>query len=143
MPQIFIGDRWKKIVLFIVFFNLFLASWYFIQGDLNFNTDIARDFLLLEDLKQKKVVLIGARAGPAGFFHGPAWMYLNLPIYILGNGNPVVVGWFWIALTIGFLFYSFKIAKKIFDEKLLTFIFFLCPVILFILPGHTPINIWG
>jgi hypothetical protein len=134
ITTIFSGNLWKKIILLVVGFNLFLSSFYFLRGDLNFHTDIARDFLLLDDLAQKKVVLIGARAGPAGFFHGPAWMYLNLPAYLLGNGNPVVVEGFWIILTALFLWYSFSIAKKLFEERtaFLYLLFMSCYLIFFV-----------
>ena len=108
---------WKPIFLIVVAFNIFLASWYLLNGNLNFGTDLARDFLLLNQIEEKKFMLIGARAGAASLFHGPLWSYLNFPIYFISKGNPIVVGWFWIFLIITFLIIGFRIAKKLFDEK--------------------------
>lgn len=85
----------------IILYNLSLCATAVIHGDVGFNTDLARDFLLLEDMvKNHTVPLIGPRSGGIpGVFHGPLWMYLNLPAFILGHGNPVVVGWFWVGLV--------------------------------------------
>lgn len=92
-----------------------MASWFVIHKDIDFSSDIARDFFLLEEIHQKKIVLIGPRSS-TGLFHGPLWLYLNYPAYALGGGNPVVVGWWWVALTIIFVTSSFFIAKKLFND---------------------------
>ena len=94
-----------------------MASWYAFNNDLHFNTDVARDFLLFGEIDLKKLILIGPRTSAGGLFHGPLWLYLNYPAYLLGGGNPIVVGWFWIFLIICVLFLSFVIAKKLFNEK--------------------------
>jgi len=112
----------KKIFLFILLLtalNLFIASWPIINGNIAFHTDIARDFSLLEEIvKNKKPTLIGPRAGGiSGIFHGPLWLYLNLPAFLIGKGNPVVVGWFWIIFSIFSLTTTYYTATKIFNKK--------------------------
>lgn len=111
-------NSWLKIlaILFILF-NLYLGSWPMQNQDIYFDTDIARDFLIMDEISQKKVVLIGPRADADGLFHGPLWHYLNYPAFALSNGNPVAVGWYWVLLTAVFVLVSFWIAKKLFDEK--------------------------
>lgn len=107
-----------KIIFFaVIVFNLILASWYVLHGDLFFHSDIARDFMLLHELETKKIILIGARTGAAGVYHGVFWYYLMFPAYFLSGGNPVAVGWFWIFLVVLFLFGNFQIAKRLFDQK--------------------------
>lgn len=59
-------------------------------------------------------MLIGPRTNTQGLFHGPLWSYINYPIYLLGSGNPIIVGWFWVFLGVVFLITSFLIAKKLF-----------------------------
>ncbi len=97
----------------LIAFNLYLSTWLTLQGDVDLNADVARDFLLQEELIQKKIVLIGARSGTSGIFHGPAWTYLNAPMYRLGNGNPTTVAWFWIFLSFTFVVTSYLLAKKL------------------------------
>jgi len=84
----------------IIIVSTFFASWFAIHGDIIFHTDIARDFLLMEEVvRVKPLTLIGPRSGGIpGVFHGPLWTYLNVPAFIIGNGNPAVVGWFWVIL---------------------------------------------
>ncbi len=107
----------QKILILLTTFNLFAASWYVLNNDIYFHTDIARDFLILKEIEEKKIVLIGARAGIEHLYHGPLWYYLNFPIYMLSSGNPVAVGWFWIFLVIIFLLICYKIAKKFFTRE--------------------------
>lgn len=88
-----------------------------LKGDIFFHTDIARDFLLIEDIViNKNLTLIGARTGGIpGVFHGPLWLYLNLIPFYFGQGNPLFISWFWYFLMIIGLVLSFFISKKIFN----------------------------
>lgn len=109
-----------KILSLIVFLiSLFFASWFALHGDIIFHTDIARDFLLLEDVvKYKPITLIGPRSGGIpGVFHGPAWTYLNLPAFIIGAGNPAVVGWFWVVLFVLSCYAVYFVGKKVFSPE--------------------------
>lgn len=72
---------------------------------------------LLQEVQEKKLVLIGPRSSVGGLFHGPLWSYLNFPGYLIGNGNPVTVGWYWIFLIILFLISCYFIAKKLFNKN--------------------------
>ncbi len=109
--------KWAlKLAFFgIILFNLVLSSWFVLHQDIEFTSDIARDFHLLREIDEKKIILIGPRS-TTGLFHGPLWLYLNYPAYKIGNGNPLVVGWWWIVLIILFLISNFIIAKKLFNE---------------------------
>lgn len=110
----------NKVFKFLFFgavvINLFLASWFVLNNDIQFTSEIGRDFLLLDELNSKKLVLIGP-SSTTGLFHGPLWMYLNYPAYVIGNGNPVVVGYFWIFLIGIFLITNYFIAKDLFGKK--------------------------
>ncbi len=99
------------IILFLLHF--FLASWYVRQADIVFTADIGRDFWLLEELAEKKLVLIGPRAS-GELYHGPVWTYINLPAFLVGSGDPVIVGWWWILLAVAATAGNFLIAKKLF-----------------------------
>lgn len=102
------------ILLLLTLFNVYLSSSLARQGEVNFFNDVARDFLLLEEMGQKKIVLIGPRSSTNNLFHGPIWTYINYPAYVLGDGNPVVVAWFWIFLECIFLITGFYMARKLF-----------------------------
>jgi len=107
-----------KILLYLflfllTLFNIYLASSLVRHGEVNFFNDVARDFLLLQEMDQKKIVLIGPRSSTNNLFYGPLWTYINYPAYALGNGNPVVVAWFWIFLECIFLLTSFYMVKKL------------------------------
>lgn len=95
---------------------LYFSFYYQFRGSLYFYTDLGRDFLLLQDLVVKKVTFIGARTSLQGIFHGPLWLYVNLPAFSAFHGNPVLVSWYWMALTLLFLISIFIVTLKIFDE---------------------------
>ena len=105
--------------LFLILLNIMLSAWWIINGNILFHTDIARDFLLIEDIVvNKNLTLIGPRSGAIpGVFHGPFWLYLNLPSFLIGRGNPVVVGWFWVLLSIISLAIIYFVGKKLFNSK--------------------------
>ncbi|MDO8573340.1 MAG: glycosyltransferase family 39 protein [Candidatus Daviesbacteria bacterium] len=109
----------KYLIILLILFNILIASRWIIDGNLFFHTDIARDFLLLEDVVDNRhLALIGPRSGAIpGLFHGPLWLYLNLPAYLIGNGDPTVVGWFWVILYISSLLVIYFTGKKLFGEK--------------------------
>lgn len=112
-----IRNRFIYFILFgLTLLNVFLATFYLRHGDLGFSTDVARDFLLYQEVDQKKIILIGPRSSTSGIFHGPLWIYLNYPAYLIGNGNPLVVEQFWIILSILFIGSGFFVAKKLFGN---------------------------
>jgi len=105
------------LAVLIVFFFLG-GAWYIIHGDITYVSDIARDFLVFEEIAVKKLVLLGPRAsGMPGMFHGPLWEYLNFPAYLLGKGNPVAVGWFWVVLSGIYVFSITILVQKIFGIR--------------------------
>lgn len=101
---------------FIIIFSSFLSVYYLFLSDLHVHTDIGRDFLLMDELGHK-FALIGARSSINGLFHGPFWTYLNFPVFLISNGDPIAMGWFWAFLALIFLITSFQISKKMFSQK--------------------------
>ncbi|RJQ35824.1 hypothetical protein C4559_06340 [Candidatus Microgenomates bacterium] len=103
----------------VIIVSTFFASWFAIHGDIVFHTDIARDFLLMEDVvRVKPLTLIGPRSGGIpGVFHGPAWTYFNVPAFIIGNGSPAVVGWFWVLLYLAGAYISYYVGSKMFSKN--------------------------
>lgn len=110
-------NKYLRIVfLLVTILNLWFVTWFVRQGDLMFSSDIGRDFFILDEIRQKTVVLIGPRSSAPGFYHGVFWAYLTYPAFALGLGNPITVAWFYVVLIIGVLIGYFFIAKKLFGE---------------------------
>ncbi len=98
----------------LIAYSIYLGAYSVLHGELNFFNDVARDFLLLQELDQKKIVFIGPRSSTNGLFHGPLLTYIDYPFYLLGQGDPVTVAWFWVVLSVAFLITSFFMIKKLF-----------------------------
>lgn len=96
---------------------LVFSCWYQLHDDVHFYTDVARNYHLLQEIDLKGFVLLGPRTSTPGIFHGPAWIYTIYPAYWLGGGNPIVVGWYWILLVLGFLWVSYQIAQRLYGES--------------------------
>ena len=105
------------VVLILIAVQVYLSSWLIFKGDVYFNEDIARDFLIIEDIvTNHHITLIGPRTlAVGGLFHGPLWLYVNLPAYLLGHGNPVFMGEFWVFLYILYIGIVYYVARKLFD----------------------------
>ena len=101
--------------IFLWALNLFFASWSVLNGDIVFSSDIGRDFHIFREIDQKKFILIGPRASGT-LYHGPFWPYLNYPAYVVGKGDPVIVGWWWVILIAAFTVSCYFIAKSLFGR---------------------------
>lgn len=54
-----------------------------------FFLDAARDLSLIDQFIQtSKPMLIGGRSGIQGIFHGPLWLYMVTPLFLIAKGNP-------------------------------------------------------
>lgn len=138
----------KKLSLIDIFLTLslfvisFLLSSHLWHQDVLFHTDVARDFLVVHEIvSTKSPTLIGPRSGGIpGVFHGPLWYYVSLIPFMLTNGNPVLMGWFWWLLGVSATTLFFSISIKLTKHRtssLLTTVAFT----LLLLPGAAgPIN---
>lgn len=114
-----------KNILFVCFWiflgiTLLLGASYVLHNDIQYTSDVARDFLLLREISEKGIVLIGP-SSTTKVFHGVLWMYLNYPVFWLSKGNPVASGWFWIALCSASTLGGFFVAKKLFTKSVAYF----------------------
>lgn len=112
-------SRLKKLLYVLIIVNILASAWYAFHRDIVFHTDIARDFLLVSDVVDNHhITLIGPRSGGvSGVFHGPLWIYLQVPAYIIGHGSPAAVGTFWVMLSILSIGILYWVAKKVFNEQ--------------------------
>lgn len=110
--------RFLKLFIFLfILINLYLCAYPVLHRDIGYNTDVGRDLLILQDIvNTHKLPLIGPHSGLGGLFHGPLWPYINLPAFILGNGNPIAIGWFWVFLVSCSVFTTYIVGKKVFNE---------------------------
>lgn len=110
--------KYLKLLIFVLLgINLIFALWFVLNNDIVFSSDIARDFLLFGEILQKKIILIGPKSSVAGLFHGPLWLYVNFPAYLIGNGNPVIVGYWWVLLSFAVLIPYYYMAKDLFNKN--------------------------
>ncbi|MFA5932917.1 MAG: hypothetical protein WC826_02495 [Microgenomates group bacterium] len=112
--------RWEAFVITLIVINVFLSTWWLINGDIHYDVDIARDFLVLKEIIDTgKLTLIGPHSGiVGGLFHGPLWYYINLPAFFITQGDPVLMGWFWWGLSIITLLIFWFVTKKLFNSTI-------------------------
>lgn len=119
-------DKFLAVSLLVICLLLSSHLWH---QDVLFHTDVARDFLVIQEIVSTKApTLIGPRSGGvSGVFHGPLWYYVSLIPFIIVNGNPVMMGWFWwllgIAAIILFFIVSVRLTKNITSSLLTTIAF--------------------
>ncbi|MCR4329186.1 MAG: hypothetical protein NUV65_01430 [Candidatus Roizmanbacteria bacterium] len=109
----------KKILHILLFvgivLNACIATIILFKQNIIYYPDAARDFLLLREIvTTNPIMLIGERTGLASIYHGPLWLYLNVPAFILGKGNPVVMGWFWFILYCALIGIVYSVAKRMY-----------------------------
>ena len=80
----------------VIAFCSYFSLLHFFKNDIFYDTDIARDFLLWQEMSDKhKLTLIGGRSSLPGLFHGPLYYWLGWPFFLLAGGNPLGVAVFW------------------------------------------------
>lgn len=125
--------KMKNIKIFLGLFLIFAVGYYlrvmFLSDNiLTFGYDQARDAINALQIANGHIKVFGPSASQAGLFHGVFYYYLLAPAYLLGNGSPVVAG-YWIAfvnaLTVFVIFYlTYLITKKnLFASFLAAFLF--------------------
>ncbi len=92
----------KWVLLFLILFLAFLlGARIILSGDFFYLYDQARDYLLVKNVVvNHSLILIGNRSGLGGFFHGPIWIYLLVPVYILAKGSPFGLAYFYVGLEL-------------------------------------------
>lgn len=109
---------WQWLCYGALAISLILSILHLPKADLFYETDISRDFLLLDDMvESKKISLIGGRSSIPGVFHGPLYYWMALPFFVISDGSPVVVSYLWILLYIAFLAAFYFICRKVTDYK--------------------------
>lgn len=104
----------KLALLFAIFLCVVVAAWVPLHGDIHYFSDNARDMLLMNEIMtEKPITLIGPRSGISGVFHGPLWLYMNLPAFALSDGNPAAVGWFWWGLYVFNIVIMYGVGKRL------------------------------
>src|ERR1035437_6608778 len=112
----------KKISLFflplILLISFLLGSRMILSGDFLYLFDLARDYLLTKSIVDThSLALIGTHSVIGGFFHGPLWLYMLVPVYILGNGNPFAFTYFYIGLLLFTVLVAYLVGSKLYGEK--------------------------
>ena len=120
MKIITLLNKWHYLVITLIVLNIFLSTWWLINGDIHYDVDTARDFSVLKEIIQTHAVtLIGPHSGVVGgVFHGPLWYYINLPAFFVTGGDPVLMGWFWWILSILTLVIFWAVTKKLFNQTI-------------------------
>lgn len=82
--------KWPLLaILAILAFAFLLRSHVYLKGDFLYLIDQARDLLLVKEIAvNHDMPLIGARSGLGGIFHGPLWLFMLVPTFILSGGDP-------------------------------------------------------
>lgn len=115
-------------VLLIIIFVLFVlySSRNIIAGDSMFLYDQSREILLVKlMITTHKATLIGTQSGIAGLFHGPLWLYILVPFFVFGHGNPIYLAYAYVTLMLATILVGFIVGKKLYNFQIGLLIAFL------------------
>lgn len=112
--------KFNLLMLAIILFITFLLSSHMIlKGDFFFLADQGRDYLLTKSIVvDHKLTLIGTHSGLGGFFHGPLWLYILTPVFLIGKGNPIYFAYFYIIQALVTVVISYFVGKRLYGEKI-------------------------
>ncbi len=136
-----------SLIIFILMLILvfLLSSRMIISGNFFLLADQGRDFSLTKSIVvDHKLTLIGTHSGLGGIFHGPLWLYLLAPVFILGHGDPIYFAYFYILIAEITVISAFIVGKKLYGEKIALIFAFLVgtsPVIGSYVPNTIGVNL--
>lgn len=112
--------KFTKLLLIAILFLFFLyTSRSIIAGDAMFLYDQSREIMLVDQMvTTHKLSLIGTRSGVEGLFHGPLWLYIITPFYLMGNGNPLYLSYAYILLMLTTIFVGFLVGKSLYNTTI-------------------------
>lgn len=113
-------------------------------SDFFFLVDQARDMLLVQDIvDNKNITLIGTHSGLGGFFHGPLWLYLLIPFYIVGSGDPLAFTYAYVLIALLTVLGAYFVASLLYGKKaglLAAFLLAVSPSIWMPVPNTIGVN---
>lgn len=102
----------------ILALTFLLGSRMIFAGDFFYLADQARDMLLVQDIvENKNLTLIGTHSGLGGFFHGPLWLYLLIPFYVVGGGNPLAFTYVYVMIALITVLVGYFVGAKLYGTK--------------------------
>ena len=109
----------KWVLLFLILSLAFLlGARMILAGDFFYLFDQARDLLLVKSVAENHtLMLIGNQSGLGGFFHGPLWIYMIVPVFILFKGSPFSLAIFYINLELFTVFIAFIVGSKLYGSR--------------------------
>lgn len=132
------------LLITILTFNILLGSRMIFSGDFFYLADQARDMLLTQDIvENKNVTLIGTHSGLGGFFHGPLWLYLLAPVYLIGGGNPQAFLFVYVLIAIVTVLVGYFAGASLYNKKvglLFAFLLAVSPSIWSFIPNTIGVN---
>lgn len=106
------------LLFFILSLSFLLGARMILSGDFLYLFDQARDWLLTRSIvNDHTLMLIGNQSGLGGFFHGPLWIYMLVPFFILTKGNPFGLAYFYIGLQLFTVFVAYLVGLKLYGVK--------------------------
>ncbi len=122
----------------ILLLSFLLSTKMIITGDFFYLSDQARDYLLAQDIvDNRNITLIGTHSGLGGFFHGPLWLYLLTPFYIIGGGDPLIFTYLYVLVAVVTVFFGYVVGTRLYNKNaglLLAFLLAVSPSIWLFVP---------
>ena len=78
-----------------------------------------------------------------GFFHGPLWLYMLIPVYLLGKGDPFFFTYFYILLTLLTVIVGFIVGIKLYGKNggiIISFLLAISPALWATTPNFIGVN---
>lgn len=106
------------LLIFIIILGFFLRV-YGIDKSFGFDGELGRELLYLRQLViSKKIPLVGLTTSHEWLSYGPIYYWFMLPIFVFLKGNPFILFWTAIVLSVFGLILNYLVIKKITNKKI-------------------------
>ena len=115
-----IYNHWHLLTLLLIFVFFIFLRFYLLEAKSSFGWDqVDNAWAAKNIIVDKKLPLVGMQAkGSSGFFIGPYYYYLLVPVYFLTNLDPIASGIFAGITSVISFFIIYFITRSLFSNKI-------------------------
>ena len=113
-------NHWHLLTLLLIFVFFIFLRFYLLEEKSSFGWDqVDNAWAAKNIIVDKKLPLVGMQAkGSSGFFIGPYYYYLLVPVYFLTNLDPIASGIFAGITSVISFFIIYFITRSLFSNKI-------------------------
>lgn len=111
--------RFNLLFLILIIITGFIFRVYKIDSNYYFSGELGKELVFIREyVINSKIPLVGMATSHTWLYYGPIYYWIMIPIFYIFNGNPFVLFWAAICVSVLALIVNYVVVEKIADKYL-------------------------